>query len=50
MSDKPGDGEWLETITHENTVVCVLGEHESQSGGAASRRAFLTFAGRAAGV
>ena len=32
---------WLETITHEDTVVCVLGEHESQSGEAASR-AFLT--------
>ena len=30
-----------ETITQEDTVVCVLGEHESQSGEAASR-AFLT--------
>ena len=41
MSDKPRDEQWLETITHEDTVVCVLGEHESQSGEAASR-AFLT--------
>jgi len=41
LSDKPGDEQWLETITQEDTVVCVLGEHESQSGEAASR-AFLT--------
>ena len=41
LSDKPRDEQWLETITHEDTVVCVLGEHESQSGEAASR-AFLT--------
>ena len=41
MSGKPRDEQWLETITHEDTVVCVLGEHESQSGEAASR-AFLT--------
>ena len=32
LSDKPRDEQWLETITHEDTVVCVLGEHESQSG------------------
>ena len=38
---KQMDEQWLETITHEDTVVCVLGEHESQSGEAASR-AFLT--------
>ena len=41
LSGKPRDEQWLETITHEDTVVCVLGEHESQSGEAASR-AFLT--------
>lgn len=41
MSGKPRNEQWLETITHEDTVVCVLGEHESQSGEAASR-AFLT--------
>ena len=40
-SDEEIDEQWLETITHEDTVVCVLGEHESQSGEAASR-AFLT--------
>ena len=39
--DEPGNERWLETITGEDTVVCVLGEHESQSGEAASR-AFLT--------
>ena len=49
LSGKPRDEQWLETITHEDTVVCVLGEHESQSGEAASR-AVLDFAGRAAGV
>ena len=40
-SDEEIDEQWLETITREDTVVCVLGEHESQSGEAASR-AFLT--------
>lgn len=40
-SDEETDEQWLETITDEDTVVCVLGEHESQSGEAASR-AFLT--------
>ncbi len=40
-SDEEMDEQWLETITREDTVVCVLGEHESQSGEAASR-AFLT--------
>ena len=39
--DEPGNERWLETITGDDTVVCVLGEHESQSGEAASR-AFLT--------
>ena len=40
-SDEEIDEQWLETINREDTVVCVLGEHESQSGEAASR-AFLT--------
>ena len=40
-SDEEMDEQWLERITREDTVVCVLGEHESQSGEAASR-AFLT--------
>ena len=40
-SDEEMDEQWLEAITREDTVVCVLGEHESQSGEAASR-AFLT--------
>ena len=40
-SDEEMDEQWLETINREDTVVCVLGEHESQSGEAASR-AFLT--------
>ena len=40
-SDEEMDEQWLGTITREDTVVCVLGEHESQSGEAASR-AFLT--------
>lgn len=39
-SDEEMDEQWLERITREDTVVCVLGEHESQSGEAASR-AFL---------
>ena len=40
-SDEEIDEQWLEMINREDTVVCVLGEHESQSGEAASR-AFLT--------
>lgn len=48
MSGKPRDEQWLETITHEDTVVCVLGEHESQSGGC--QQGIPDFAGRAAGV